>query len=113
MNKALFGLLALVLVGAGGYYFFNNPAPGNVANQTEPAALAARKDLAAKLSIPEASITIVRVEEKTWSNGCLGLAKAEEFCTEALVPGFRVELQAQGTTHVYRTDKLGFNIRAE
>lgn len=88
---------------AGGIY--NTPA--------EPAAVAARAALAAKLDVSAGSIDILSVKEDTWNNGCLGLAKPDEFCTEVLVDGFRVELIAQGKTYVYRTDKTGSNLRLE
>lgn len=92
-----------------------NPDPDStVHNQpVEPAAAAARAHLAAKLGIPVSNIVILLVEEKTWNNGCLGLAGPDEFCTQALVDGFRVEMTAQGKTYVYRTDRTGANLRAE
>jgi hypothetical protein len=88
--------------------------PGSVHNQpVEPAAAAARSDLAAKLGVSAQSIVIMLVEEATWNNGCLGLARAGELCTMALVPGFKVEMLAQGKTYIYRTDKAGSNLRLE
>jgi hypothetical protein len=79
----------------------------------EPAAVAARAQLAAQLGIPQTSVTIGTVEEKTWNNGCLGLAASGEFCTQALVEGFRVALRASGQTYIYRTDRTGVNVRLE
>lgn len=92
-----------------------NPEPGSSVHDlpVEPAAAAARKHLAARLGVSERSIVIMLVEEKTWSDGCLGLAAQDEFCTMALVPGFRIEMEYQGKTYVYRTDKTGANLRAE
>jgi hypothetical protein len=92
-----------------------NPEPGSTVHDlpVEPAAAAARKDLAARLNVDEKSIVIMLVEEKTWSDGCLGLAGAEEFCTQGLVNGFRVEMEYRGKTYVYRTDKTGASVRTE
>lgn len=92
-----------------------NPTPGSQVHDlpVEPAAAAARKDLAAKLSVDEKSIVILQIEEKTWTDGCLGLGGPAESCLQALVEGFRVEMLAQGKTYIYRTDKTGANIRAE
>lgn len=91
-----------------------NPQPGSIHDMpVEPAAAAARKDLAAKLGVVEKSIVIMLVEEVTWSDGCLGLGGPAESCLQARVPGFRVEMLAQGKTHLYRTNKNGTVIRAE
>ncbi len=79
----------------------------------EPAAAEARKDLAAKLGVAVNSIVILKVEEKTWSDGCLGLGGPAESCLMALVDGFRVEMVAKGKTYVYRTDKTGASVRSE
>lgn len=81
--------------------------------EPEPAAAAARADLAAKLGVAASGITIMLVEEKTWSDGCLGLGGPAEACIAALVDGFRVELRAQGREYVYRTDKTGASVRME
>ena len=92
-----------------------NPQPGSTVHDlpVEPAAAAARKDLAAKLSVNEKSIVIMNISNATWNDGCLGLGKSDEMCSQALVPGFKVEMLAQGKTYIYRTDKTGGNIRAE
>ncbi len=134
MTKYLGIGLVLVLLAGGAYWFFTtnppdnasetnqmpvtsgeNPQPGSEVHDlpVEPAAEEARKDLAAKLSVDEKSIVILLVEEKTWTDGCLGLGGPAESCLQALVDGFRVELLAEGTTYVYRTDKTGASVRAE
>jgi hypothetical protein len=132
---ALVGLFAVLLIAGGAYWTMaNKPADsGQVVNQmpvvtsgenpqpgssvhdlpVEPAATVARKDLAAKLNIDEKAIVIMEVEEKTWSDGCLGLAKPGEFCTQALVPGFKVEMLAKGESYTYRTNQSGTVIRTE
>ncbi len=79
----------------------------------EPAAAVARIDLAKKLSVDEKSIVIMNIENKSWTDGCLGLGGPAESCSMALVDGFRVEMLAQGKTYFYRTDKTGSSIRAE
>lgn len=142
MNKTIFlGITALIVIAGGGYYLYvqngqalqnkntntinqlqqapvtsgENPLPGSTVHDlpVEPAAAIARKDLAAKLSVNEKSIVILQITEETWSDGCLGLGGPAESCLAALVPGFKVEMQAQGKTYIYRTDKTGTNIRAE
>jgi hypothetical protein len=136
MKKITLNIIIVILVIIGGVYLLQsnktpdtntsetsqvpvtsgeNPEPGNSIHDlsVEPAAAEARKDLAVKLSVAEKSIVILSITEKTWTDGCLGLGRPEESCLQALVPGFRVEMLAQGKTYFYRTDKTGATIRAE
>ena len=135
MNKnILLIVLAIIIIGGGAYWVFaemTEDAPTNTetTNQSpitsgengegihnlpiEPAAAAARADLAAKLSVEERSIVIMSVQEETWTDGCLGLGGPAESCLQALVDGFRVEMLAGGETCYYRTDKTGASRRPE
>jgi hypothetical protein len=76
----------------------------------EPAAAAARKDLATRLKISENAVTIVKVEQRVWSNGCLDLAKEGEACTMVLVNGFMVTLSANSKTYIYHTNSTGSQV---
>jgi len=134
MNKNILIVVVVLVIAGAGYLVFTNKAPVSetVINQiplnsgenpqpgssvhdlpVEPAAAVARKDLAQKLALDEKSIVIMLIEEKTWSDGCLGLGGPAESCLAALVDGFRVEMAAKGKTYIYRTDKTGAAIRAE
>lgn len=135
MNKNILIVVIAVLIIGGGVYWVlandsteqpattnqqpvvtsgENAPEGSIHNlPAEPAAVVARKDLATKLGVTEKSIVITLVEEKTWSDGCLGLGGPAESCLQALIDGFRVELLAGGKTYVYRTDKTGASIRIE
>jgi len=135
MNKNILIIVAVLIVLAGAYFAFAGTAPqapgttnqaqvpvtsgenapeGSIHNlPAEPAAVEARKDLAAKLGIAESSIVIMEVESRTWSDGCLGLGGPAESCIAALTEGFKVELLAQGESYTYRTDKTGAQVRAE
>jgi len=134
-NKTIFGVLVVFIIIGVGYWAYTkqsteqatasnpmgsvnsgeNSQPGSSVHDlpVESAAAVARKDLATKLGVEERSIVIMQIEEKTWSDGCLGLGGGAELCTMALVDGFRVEMEAMGKTYVYRTDKTGASIRAE
>ncbi|MBW4656003.1 MAG: hypothetical protein KME20_23620 [Kaiparowitsia implicata GSE-PSE-MK54-09C] len=48
-----------------------------------------------------------------WRDGCLGLAADNEFCTLALVEGYRVELTDGNQIWAYRSDRTGQTIRQE
>ncbi len=135
MNKnILLVLLAVIVIGGGVYWAFaemseDTPTNTETTSQSpvtsgengggvhnmpvEPAAAAARADLATKLGVSATSITIMMIEDKTWTDGCLGLGGPAESCLQALVDGFRVEMLAQGETYFYRTDKTGASLRAE
>src|SRR3989344_1959991 len=137
-NKTIFWILALLIVIGLGYWIYSsqsaapaepapstnqmggvnsgeNAEPGSAVHDlpVEPAAAAARVDLAGKLGVEERSIVIMLVEEKTWSDGCLGLGGPAESCIAALVDGFRVEMEGKGQRKGNRTDKRGASVRAE
>ncbi len=140
-TKTAFVVLAIVVLAGAGYWAYAGkgpgaaPSPQDTTNQTqvpvtsadgvapgsggihgmepEPAAAAARADLAAKLGITANEITIMLVEDRTWPDGCLGLGGPAESCLAALVEGFRVEMRAKGREYVYRTDRTGASLRME
>ncbi|WP_455390373.1 hypothetical protein [Oscillatoria salina] len=58
-------------------------------------------------------LEIANAEKRTWSNGCLGLAKPNELCTQALVEGWRVTVTNGEQKFIYRTNSEGSNIRLE
>ena len=71
------------------------------------------EELSSQTKIPVQNLTIVAAKRKTWSNGCLGLPKPNEFCTQILVEGWRITIENGEQTWVYRTDLLGKSIRLE
>jgi len=134
MNKnIIIGIIAVIVVIIAGYYFIprnnstgteinqmpvnsgENAQPGSAVHDlpVEPAASAARADLAAKLGVDKEDIVIMFIEDREWSDGCLGLGGPAESCLMAIVPGFRVELQAKGQMYVYRTDNTGTSVRMD
>jgi hypothetical protein len=58
-------------------------------------------------------IAVVSATEQNWPDGCLGLPKAEEVCTMAIVAGWRIEVSDKLQTWYYRTDRTGKNLRLE
>jgi hypothetical protein len=56
-------------------------------------------------------ITVVSTEEVEWPDGCLGLRIEGLMCTQAIVPGFRIILEANGREVEYRTNEDGTQIR--
>ncbi|MCA2654496.1 MAG: hypothetical protein IM473_20690 [Microcystis sp. M015S2] len=74
---------------------------------------AARQDLSRKTNISVNRLQIQAAQPQTWPDGCLGLANPGEFCTQALVKGWRIILTDKQKTWVYRTDSSGANLRLE
>lgn len=58
-------------------------------------------------------LKIVESNQKTWRNGCLGLQKPGELCTQVLVPGWRVKVSDSSQTWIYRTNGNGNLLRLE
>ena len=70
-------------------------------------------DLSQQTGIPPAKLKITQYSRQTWSNGCLGIAQADEICTQALVEGWRVVVSGNRRTWVYRSDRNGRIVRLE
>ena len=77
------------------------------------AAVKAREALAARLGLDLSAVEIISQEQAEWSDSCLGLGGPAESCLQAIVPGWRVELSAEGETYIARTDELGEVVRFE
>ncbi len=91
------------------------PTPAGVPTvqpgELPPAVLAARAELTALLGVDSASIAVANVEANQWSESCLGLGGPAESCTQQVVDGYRIELQAIGALFTYRTNLDGANVR--
>ncbi|QKQ73565.1 hypothetical protein [Nostoc sp. TCL240-02] len=64
-----------------------------------------------RLQQPISQLTIIQVQSQTWRDSCLELANADEFCTQALVSGWRVVVGAVDQTLVYHTNQTGSAVR--
>lgn len=62
---------------------------------------AAIDDLASRLGVPRASISVVSHEETEWNDGSLGCPQPGMSYTQALVPGYRIVLRHAGTDYAY------------
>lgn len=74
---------------------------------------ALRQDLSRRTDISPDKFQILQVSPQTWPDGCLGLAKPEEFCLQMLVEGWRVAITDGRQTWTYRTDTQGRILRRE
>jgi hypothetical protein len=74
---------------------------------------AVRQDLAKKTRIAPGLFKVKDSSAQTWHDGCLGLARPDEFCTMALVSGWQVVMSHGNKTWTYRTDSSGRAVRLE
>ena len=72
-----------------------------------PTAKAVLQSASQQLKLPTSKLRIVRTEKRTWQDGCLGLARSDEVCTQALVSGYQVTVEGGSRRLVYRTDGSG------
>lgn len=82
--------------------------PGSApVNDLRPDVAAARKDLAARLSVAEGEIEFVEHRNVTWSDGAMGCPEPGMMYTQALVPGIWIHFRLQGEDHVYHGSRSG------
>jgi hypothetical protein len=87
---------------------------GNSSAQLPPAiANTLRQDLSKRTGFPVGKLRVVESTRRTWPNGCLGLPKPNEFCTQMMIEGWRVVLSDGSRRWVYRTDSRGRTYRLE
>jgi hypothetical protein len=67
-----------------------------------------RADLAGRHGLTASAIQVVTAEAVNWPNGALGCAKPGEMVTQAIVPGYRVLLEAGGKQYAYHAAQRGF-----
>lgn len=72
-----------------------------------------RQALSQRTKLPAAKLKVVEAIAKTWPDGCLGLAKTDEICTEALVVGWRVVMSDGKQRWIYRSDQQAHAYRLE
>lgn len=71
------------------------------------------KDTVNRTSKTVDALRVVEAEPQNWTDGCLGLAKPEEICTQAIVPGWRVIVSDGMREWNYRTNDSGSLVKLE
>ncbi|PIG90533.1 hypothetical protein CSQ79_26250 [Gloeocapsopsis sp. IPPAS B-1203] len=94
-------------------YKLTSQRQSNCAQLPRSVADAVRQDVSQRENIPVSKLQVTALSQETWSDGCLGMAQPDEFCTQALVEGWRVSVSDGRSTWVYRTDSLGRVVRRE
>ena len=70
---------------------------------------ACRQDLAQRLKLDVAEITVAKTETVTWPNAALGLERPDKVYADMLTSGLRLELQARRGTYYYHTSDKRFS----
>lgn len=83
---------------------------GNLPDSVVQAVL---QDASRRSNLPSQELNIVRVQQRDWSDGCLGLALSGIFCSQTVVPGWQVTVNAEQQSFVYRTDNSGSLVKLE
>jgi hypothetical protein len=92
------------------------PAPSPTARPTHipvdvpPAQRAAVQALADALGISINQVKVASAEAIDWPNGCLGVQRMGVMCTQQIVPGFRIILEANGQQYEYHTNSSGSQV---
>jgi len=61
--------------------------------------------------MPTRQLEITDYHQQTWRDGCLELPNADEFCTQALVPGWRVMVSNDSQHWIYHSNSNGRSLR--
>lgn len=64
-------------------------------------------DLASRLGVDAATIAVARFEDVTWRDGSIGCPEPGMSYTQALVPGYRIELVVDATSYWYHGARDG------
>ena len=80
------------------------PAEATPLGLPQDVAEAARAALSESIGVPADEIEIVRANQVEWTDTCLELGGPDEFCGQALTPGWKIILRAEGETYEIHTD---------
>ncbi len=76
-------------------------APSPPSGELPPEVDGAMADLAEHLGVAVTAVTVVSYEDVTWPDGALGCPEPGMSYTQALVPGTRLVLEADGVEYAY------------
>lgn len=64
----------------------------------------AKQDVATRVSVPVDQVQVVSVTRVAWPDSSLGCPKPGQMYSQIVTPGYKIVLQADGTTYEYHTD---------
>ena len=71
---------------------------------------AATTILSKTLNLPADQISLISTEAVEWPDGCLGVHRIDVMCTQAIVPGYRIILEAAGREYEVHTNEDGTSL---
>jgi hypothetical protein len=86
------------------------PEEDNSSADFTPAEQAAITALSKTLDVPPGQIKLISTEAVNWPDGCLGVQRIGVMCTQAVVPGFKIVLDAAGKQFEVHTDEDGSSV---
>ncbi|MEM6838873.1 MAG: hypothetical protein AAF609_18715 [Cyanobacteria bacterium P01_C01_bin.120] len=89
----------------------NSRTPAGVPLPPESVSNSVLTTAAQDLGLPRTELSWLRVNEETWTDGCLGIGSPYESCLQALVDGWQVEVVYHNQSWFYRTDATGEDVR--
>ena len=87
-----------------------NSSPTDSPVNWTPAQQAAITALSGTLNLLPGQITMISTEAVEWPDGCLGIQKMGMMCTQAIVPGYKILLQVDGTLYELHTNQTGSQV---
>lgn len=70
----------------------------------------AKADLAQRLDIPIAQISLVEATDVEWSDSSLGCPQPDMFYTQLITPGYLILLEVNGTQYEYHSNREIYSI---
>ncbi len=83
------------------------PGGSAVGSSMEGIVEQARRDLAARLSLPADEIRVIEARAVTWPDSSLGCPEPGRMYLQVLTPGYLVILEAQGQRYAYHAGRQG------
>ena len=77
----------------------------------DSAAEAAKQDLARRLGVSEAEVSVKNVSEKDFPDMSLGAPEADEMSAQMISTGWQFDLEAGGKSYEYRADKYQLRLK--
>lgn len=117
MNRnTIIAILTLGIAIAGGYFLMGKQEGVSIVNEPQLYDVAVNETIefiSILDKIHPADIKLVSAVESEWPDRCLGLSQIGEMCTQVIVEGWKITLDAGGELRILRTDKEGNLIRRD
>jgi hypothetical protein len=86
------------------------PVPTQAVDAQASAQRAAISALSKLTGLTADKITLISAEAATWTDSCLGVQRAGLMCSQVLVEGFNIVLEAEGKEYEFHTNQNGSTV---